>query len=387
MDNSQLPEEIRQLCASLGKFIERELLPREEGIRIDGEKEYPLDLIEWTRKRSVELGFYGIFMPEEVGGGGLGRLGMVALQVDVARSGSQLAHIALGDAGGPSRLLLDAGEHIRDSYLLPSMRAEKTSCFALSEPNAGSDAASIETTAVKTGDSYRLNGTKHMVSQGARADYAIVFAVTNKALRARGGISCFVVDMDTPGLTITRHQRAMGGLSEPVEIVFDDCTIPLSNLVGQEGFGFLMAMRWLADGRLSMAATAVGMAELLLNLSIEHAKNRVQFGEPIAKKGAIGNMLADMATELYAARVMLYDTAERGDEGMDIGTECSMTKLFATEMADRAADTAMQIHGGTGYMRDCIVERIFRDVRAMRIGEGTSEIHRMIIARNLLRNI
>ena len=382
---SLLPEEIRQLCASMRRFIDKELLPKEEGTRDEIDFASRRALVDWTRMRSVELGFYGAFMPDEVGGGGLGSLAMVALKEEIAHSGSLLAHCLLGDVNGPSPLLLDSNDHIRENYLLPSMRAEKASCFALSEPNAGSDAASIETTAVRNGGSYLLNGTKHMVSQGAHADYAIMFAVTNKALRARGGISCFVVDMDTPGLTITRAQHPMGGPSEPVEIALEDCAVPASNLVGQEGFGFVMAMRWLGDGRLGMAATAIGLAELLLDLSVEHAKNRVQFGAPIAKKGAVQHMIADMATELYAARMMVYETARKADQGMDILRECSMTKLFATEMVNRAADTALQIHGGMGYMRDCIVERIFRDVRAMRIGEGTSEIHRMIIAKSLLR--
>jgi len=380
-----LPEEIRQLHSSLRKFIERELLPRENEIDADGGLLSNNEVIDWVRRRSVEVGFFGIFMPEEVGGGGLGALGTAVLREEVSRSGCRLAHLVLGDVDGPSPLLLDSNEHIHQNYLGPSIRAEKISCFALSEPNAGSDAASIETSAAKDGDSYILNGTKHMVSQGARADYMITFAVTNKALRARGGISCFVVDMDSPGLTITRRQRPMGGLSEPVELVFEDCAVPAANMVGQEGFGFVMAMRWLAEGRLAMAASAIGLAQLLLDLSIEHAKNRVQFGQPIGRKGAIQNMIADMATELYAARMMVYETAQKIDRREDAMRECSMTKLFASEMANRAADTAMQIHGGMGYMRDCMVERIFRDVRAMRIGEGTSEIHRMIIARSLLR--
>ncbi len=383
--NPTLPEEIRQLRASLRRFIEKELLPKESKLDAAIEFDSHRELIEWTRKRSLELGFFGAFMPEEVGGGGLSTLAVAALTEEIGRSGSRLAHCVLGDVDGPSPLLLDANDHIRSAYLLPSMQAEKTGCFALSEPNAGSDAASIETTAGRSGDSYILNGVKHMVSQGAHSDYMITFAVTNKALRARGGISCFVVDMDSPGLTITRRQRPMGGLSDPVEIVFEDCLVPASNMVGQEGFGFMMAMRWLANGRLGMAATAIGLTQLLLDLSIEHAKNRVQFGGPIAKKGAIQKMIADMATELYASRVMVYETARRADDGEDVLRECSMTKLFATETAGRAADAALQIHGGMGYMSDCIVERIYRDVRAMRIGEGTSEIHRMIIAKSLLR--
>jgi len=381
-----LPEDIRQLCASLSRFIEKELLPKETTTGGEFTFESNRELVDWTRRRSVELDFFGAFMPEEVGGGGLGALAVAALKERVAHSGSRLAHCVLGDFDGPSPLLLESNEHIHRNYLLPTMRADKASCFALSEPNAGSDAASIETAARRDGDSYLLSGVKHMVSQGAHADYAIIFAVTNKALRARGGISCFVVDMDSPGLTITRHQQPMGGLADPVEIVFEDCAVPASNLVGQEGFGFMMAMRWLGDGRIGMAATAIGLAQLLLDLSTEHAKNRVQFGAPIAKKGAIQKMIADMATELYAARMMVYETARRADEGEDVLRECSMTKLFATEMVNRAADAALQIHGGMGYMRDCIVETIFRDVRAMRIGEGTSEIHRMIIAKSLLRN-
>lgn len=381
-----LPEEIRQVRSSLRRFIEKEIIPREESLGTDEEVVSDRETVLWVCKRSIELGFYGIFMPEDIGGGNLGYLGMVALREEIACSGSQLAHVVLGDLAGPSRLLLDSSDHIMNKYLLPAMRAEKVSCFALTEPSAGSDAASIETTATRDGDSYILNGVKHMVSQGARADYAIVFVVTNKTLRARGGISCLVVDMDSPGLTITKRQRAMGGLSDPVEVTFEDCEVPATNLVGPEGFGFLLAMRWLADGRLATSAMAVGLADLLLRMSIEHAKNREQFGVPIGRKGAIQAMIADMSTELYAARMMTYETARRADEGLDVVNECSMTKLYATEMVNRAADTAMQIHGGMGYMSECIIERIYRDVRAMRIGEGTSEIHRMIIARNLLRD-
>ncbi|RJP67524.1 MAG: acyl-CoA dehydrogenase [Candidatus Abyssobacteria bacterium SURF_17] len=380
-----LPDELHQLRASLRHFIGDELLPRERESRFDEDTELPQKLMDWARKRAVELGFYGMLMPREVGGGGLGHVGMVVLKEEIGRSGSYLGQLVLGDAGGPSRLLVECSDHVHQSYLLPSMRAEKISCFALSEPNAGSDAASIETTAVRDGDSYVLNGTKHMVSHGAHADYAIVFAVTNKALRARGGISCFLVDMDSPGLRITRRHRPMGGFTEPVEIVFEDCAVPASHLVGPEGFGFVMAMRWLADGRLAMAATAVGTAELLLQSSTNHANRSSQSTRARSERSSIRNMLAEMATELYAARGMLYDTAWRADNGMDMHRECSMTKLFATEMVNRAADAALQIHGAASFESGCLVERIFRDVRAMRIGEGTSEIHRMIIAKSLLR--
>ncbi len=380
-----LPEHARLLRDSLRRFIEQELLPRENEVCLEDDSALPRGLMDWTRRRAVELGFYGVFMPEEVGGRGLGRVGMVALKEEIARSGSHLAELVLGDNGGPSRLLLESSDHVRDNYLIPAMRAEKFSCFALSEPNAGSDAASIETTAVRNGDSYLLNGVKHMVSQGARADYAIVFAVTNKALRARGGISCYVVDMDSPGLRIAGRHRPMGGFTEPVEIVFEDCVVPASNMVGPEGFGFVMAMRWLADGRLAMAATAVGLAELLLDLSVKHVKSRGRPFGSTAEEGAVRNMLANMATELYGARMMVYDTAWRADNGDDVHRESSMTKLFATETADRCADAAVQIHAEAGCTHGSAVERIYRDVRAMRIGEGTSEIHRMIIAKSLLR--
>jgi len=378
------PEETRQLCDAVRKFVEREIGPLDEEIR---ERDaIPIELINEARRRGVAAGFYGMFMPEEVGGGGLELLTTAVLFEDVARQGSRLARFALGAHGGPTPILLACNDEQREKFLLPVMRGEKTTCFALTEPDAGSDAAAIRTTAVKDGDNYILNGVKHFITNGPYADFAMVYAVTDKELGARGGVSCFLVDKDTPGFSVARIQKTMAGDELQAELAFEDCVVPAKNIMGEPGQGFLLAMQWIGHGRLLIGAMCVGVADLLLKMSTEYAKQRVQFGKPISSKQAIQWMLADTATEIYAARMMLYNAAWKADQGENIIKETSMVKLYATEMVNRVADRALQIHGGMGYMRELPIERIFREVRVLRIVEGTSEIQRFIISRFLLND-
>ena len=379
-----IPEETRQLCDAVGRFIDREIRPLDEQVK--GEDITPPDLIQEARQRGVAAGFYGMFMPEEVGGGGLDLLPTAMLMEDVARRGSRMTRFALGAHGGPTPILLACNDEQREKFLAPVMRAEKTTCFALTEPDAGSDAAAIRTTAVKDGDNYILNGVKHFITNGPYADFAMVYAVTDKELGARGGVTCFLVDMDTPGFSVARVQKTMAGDELQAELALEDCIVPAQNILGEIGQGFLLAMRWIGHGRLLIGAMCVGVADLLLKMSTDYAKQRVQFGKPIASKQAIQWMLADTATEIYAARMMVYDAAWKADQGENIVKETSMVKLFATEMVNRAADRALQVHGGMGYMRDLPIERIFREVRVLRIVEGTSEIQRFIISRFLLND-
>ena len=379
-----IPEEIEMLRQSLRKFIEKEVIPMEEKAGYDPDDGVPQELLQKVRKRSYELGFWAIDLPEEYGGGGLNTLGTVILREEVSKYFSSLTQAIFGGPEGPSKIILAGTEEQIQKYLVPVIKAEKTCCFALTEPNAGSDAASIETSAIKDGDEWVINGLKHYITNGPNADYAIVFAVNDKEKRGRGGITCFLVDKGTPGFSLGRIQYTMGGGDSQCELVFEDCRVPNENVLGEVGMGFVTAMTFLGGGRLTIAAGAVGMTEKLLKTSAEYAKQRVQFGKPIASKQAIQWMLADIATELFAARNMVYNTAWRIDRGEMAIKEMAMCKLYATELVNRAADVAMQIHGGMGYMKELPIERVYRSVRALTIVEGTSEIQRFIISRALL---
>jgi acyl-CoA dehydrogenase len=237
---------------------------------------------------------------------------------------------------------------------------------------------------VKDGDNYVLNGVKHFITNGPYADFAMVYAVTDRKLGARGGVTCFLVEKGTPGFSVARVQKTMAGDNLQAELAFVDCVVPSRNILGEAGQGFLLAMQWIGHGRLLIGAMCVGVSDLLLKMSTDYAKQREQFGKPISSKQAIQWMLADSATEIYAARMMLYNAAWKADRGENIIKETSMVKLYATEMVNRIADRALQIHGGMGYMREFPIERIFREVRVLRIVEGTSEIQRFIISRFLL---
>ncbi len=379
-----IPEEIEMLRQSLRKFIEKEVLPMEQEAGYDPDDGAPQELLRKVRKRSYELGFWAIDLPEKCEGGGLNTLGTVILREEVSKYFSSLTQAIFGGPEGPSKIILSGTEEQIQEYLVPVIKTEKTCCFALTEPNAGSDAASIETSAVKDGDEWVINGLKHFITNGPHADYAIVFVLTDREKRGRGGITCFLVDKDTPGFSIGRTQYTMGGADAQCELIFEDCRVPNKNVLGEVGMGFVAAMTFLGGGRLNIAAGAVGMTEKLLKASTEYAKQRVQFGKPIASKQAIQWMLADIATELFAARNMVYNTAWRLDQGEMAVKEMAMCKLYATELVNRAADIAMQIHGGMGYMKELPIERVYRGVRALTIVEGTSEIQRFIIARSVL---
>jgi acyl-CoA dehydrogenase len=287
---------------------------------------------------------------------------------------------------GSLGILFDGTEEQKRAYLPKLAGGEWTGAFALTEPNAGSDAAAIESTAVRQGEVFILNGRKQWITNADVAEVFTVMAVTDRDKRARGGITAFLVHRDTPGLTITRPHATMGFRGSHVcDLIFEDARVPAGNVLGKVGDGFKVAMKVLERGRLTMGAVCVGAAQRLLELSVAHAKQRVQFGKPIAEQQAIQFMLADTATEIYACRSMLHQTAWRMDRGERPTKEVAMVKLHCSEMVGRAADRAVQIHGGMGYMRDYPVERYYRDVRLIRIYEGTSEIQRLIIAREVLK--
>jgi acyl-CoA dehydrogenase len=376
----QLSAEVELLRTQTRRLVDRELRPR--SLEIERERRIPAEIIAQLR----ELGYFGITIPERYGGLGLSTLAHLVIQEELGRAHAAINMLISGNNGiGVMGLLLVGSESQKQRWLPRLATGESIAAFALTEPNAGSDAQAIETRAIRDGDRFILNGTKHYISRGDVADLVTVFAVTDPTTRARGGITAFVVEKGTPGFRVARIQESMGSdVIKQAELVFEDCPVSEENVVGEVGQGFATAMRVLDLGRLSLAARCLGTMEELLSLSVAHARTRVQFGKPIAEQQAIQHMLADTATDIALLRPGLYAAAERRDRGEAVTHDAAMLKLYASEALGRAADRAVQIHGGMGFMRDCVVEGIYREARMMRIVEGTSEIQRMLIARGVL---
>ncbi|MFQ5912351.1 MAG: acyl-CoA dehydrogenase family protein [Nitrospinota bacterium] len=376
----ELPEELKLLRDLVRNFVKKELVPLED--QVEEDDDVPPDTLRRLRTRARDLGLLGINIPKECGGSGLGMLANCIVREELGRTSLAMSYTVRG----PSPILSLGAPEQREKYLEPCLRAEKRDCFALTEPNAGSDAAAISTTAVRDGDRFILNGTKIFVTDGRKADFVIVFAVTDKEKRARGGITAFLVDKGTPGFTVGTLFKKMGWRgTDLAELVFTDCRVPADNVLGEVGQGFPLAMQWIDQGRLGVAAAAVGTAERLLDMAADYARQRVTFGKPLADRQAIQWMIVDSATEIAAARLLVNSAAREGDRGRDVRRQAAMAKLYATEMAGRVADRALQIHGGMGYMKDLPIERMYRDVRYTRIAEGTSEILRFLIARSILK--
>jgi acyl-CoA dehydrogenase len=386
-----IPEEIQELVASFRSFLDREVRPVEERFRPDfADDRFTEEMREAglaLRRRSAELGFYAAHMPESVGGQGLSNLGYTLLVEEGAKTALRFSAFVLGppNAEAPNPILMALPEHLHPKYVEPLVRAETTMCFALTEPEAGSDAQAIRTAARLEGDEWILNGRKHFITNGARADVAVVFAVTDPTVerRAGGGITAFLVERDAPGYIVGRKQRTLAGDTNQVELIFEDCRVPKENVVGEVGFGFQSAMRFLNGGRAYIGALCVGLADYLVRICTDYARDRRAFGKPIGKNQAVQWMLADSALEVHAARLMTYHLAWLVDRGEYPIKESSMVKLNNTEMVGRVADRAVQIYGGTGLLTEGPVEQIYRWVRMLRIVEGTSEIQRLIIARSL----
>ncbi len=384
----QVPEEYVALAASLRDYIEREIKPIDEQYaeqfqatgRIDGIVEIRREL----RKKSVASGFYGLFMPEEVGGAGVGYLGMALCYEELGRSGSYVAEGGgvLPGVEGPTPVLLDCDDDQRKRYLDPTMRAEREAAFALTEPEAGSDATRIRTRAVRKGGRFVVNGRKHFITHGAYADYVLLFAVTDPDQGAQGGITCFLVDTDTPGFSVARRQQTMYD-DHQAELAFEDLEIGAEQILGREGYGFYSAMKWINGRRIQIAAGAVGIADHLVRRMLDYAKTREAFGKPIGKYQYVQGMIVDSVCELEQARYLVYEAADRIDHGGDGRLEAAKAKYVASEMVNRVADRAIQVHGGNGFMTEMGIERYARYVRAMRLYEGTSEILKTNIAKGL----
>lgn len=335
-----------------------------------------------------EAGYFGITIAPEYGGLGLGLLDYTVILEQIAQSHRQWTLYVANNNGLASKAIKEVGtEAQRQKYLPGLARGEILACFALTEPEAGSDASAITTSAARNGDRWVLNGRKHYISAADIADVTVVITLSDKEKGARGGVTAFLVDKDNPGRKITRTHDSIGvDAVKQCEVVFENCEVGEDAVLGDVGQGFRIAMQTLDEGRLTVAASCVGHAQRCLDLMVTQARERKTFGKPLATRQAIQWMIADSAMEIHAARTMVLDAAAAKDRGESISLSASIAKLFASEMVSRVADRAIQIHGGSGIMNEVEVGRWWCDTRHYRIGEGASEIQRTIIARHLLGN-
>ena len=374
-------ETINQLVDLIERFVRERLVPNEE--RLAEEGKLPEDILEEMKA----LGLFGLTIPEEYGGLGLTMEEEILVAIALGRTSPAFRSIMGTNNGiGSAAVVFNGTEAQKQKYLPKYASGEWISCFCLTEPDAGSDASSLKTSAVRDGDHYILNGTKRYITNAKVAHTFNVMARTDPENKGARGISSFIVERDTPGITLGSVDKKMGQSgSMTCDVIFEDCRVPADNLIGEEGEGFITAMKVLDRGRLHISGVSVGVAERLIKDALEYALQRKQFGKPIAEQQLIQGMLADSQTETYAAKCMTLETARKRDNGENISTESSACKLFATEMVGRVADRAVQIHGGAGYMSEYAVERFYRDVRLFRLYEGTSQIQQVIIARNMMR--
>ncbi|MBU3708356.1 MAG: acyl-CoA dehydrogenase [Burkholderiaceae bacterium] len=376
------PQILKMLTDSVARFVRTKLVPAEP--TVDESDEIPATLINDMR----ELGLFGLAIPEEFGGLGLTMEEEVLVAFELAwTSPAFRSLIGTNNGIGSQGIIIDGTAAQKEKYLPRLASGELIASFALTEPDSGSDAASLRTSAVRDGEFYLLNGTKRYITNAPEAGVFTVMARTNPEIKGAAGISAFLVEAGTPGLTLGKRDIKMGQKgAHTCDVIFENCRVPADNLIGgKEGVGFKTAMKVLDKGRLHIAAVCVGVAERMLSDALAYAMERKQFGKPIADFQLIQAMLADSKAEIYAARSMVMDAARRRDDGEDISTEASCCKLFASEMCGRVADRAVQIHGGAGYISDYAAERFYRDVRLFRIYEGTSQIQQLLIARNMIR--
>jgi len=378
--NFQLSEEHIMLKQAVRSFAEKELKPK--AAEYDRSRQYPYENV----KKAADLNLMGIMIPEQYGGGGMDTMSYSIAIEEVSRCCASTGVIISAHNSLYCHPVQYFGtDEQKERYLTPFAKGEKIGAFCLTEPNAGSDASNQATTAVLKGDRYLLNGTKLFVTNGTAADAMIVFATTDREKKVYG-ISAFVVEKGFQGLAKGKDEVKLGiTCSGSCEIVLDNCEVPKENLLGKGGDGFKIAMNTLEEGRIGIAAQAVGIAQAVLDESIAYAKMRTQFGKPIAEFQAIQWMLSDMATEIEAARLLNYKAAATKDAGKRYGFESSMAKLFSSEVAMKAAVKGVQIFGGYGYINEYPMERLFRDAKITEIYEGTSEVQRLIISSMLLK--
>lgn len=375
-------ETFAQLLDTVARFVRERLVPLEAKVAEDDK--VPAEVVDEMRA----LGLFGLSIPQDYGGLGLTMEEEVRVGMELGRTSAAFRSVFGTNVGiGSQGLVMDGTEEQKRKYLPRIASGEIITSFALTEPEAGSDAASLRTTAKKDGEHYVLNGTKRFITNAPEADLFTVMARTGAPGSGAGGVTAFAVEASTPGISVGHWDRKMGQQgAHTADVIFEDARVPADAVIGGvEGRGFKTAMKVLDRGRLHISSVCVGMAERLIADSLAYARDRKQFGQAIAEFQLVQAMLADSRTEAYAARAMLLDAAKRRDAGEAVATEAACCKYFASEMVGRVADRAVQIHGGAGYMAEYGIERFYRDVRLFRIYEGTSQIQQLVIARNMLR--
>ena len=373
-----------QFLDTVSRFVRERLVPIEAQVADDDQ--IPDGIVEAMR----DMGLFGMTLPEDYGGLGLTMEEEVRVLFELCKTSPAFRSLIGTNNGiGGQGILLDGTPEQKAHWLPKLASGEVIGSFALTEPDAGSDAASLKTSARRDGDVYVLNGSKRFITNAPRAKIFTVMARTDPAQKGAGGITAFIVERDTPGLSLGKPDKKMGQRgAHTCDVIFEDCRVPAQNIIGgQEGLGFKTAMKVLDRGRIHIAAVCVGVAERLIADALKYASERKQFGKAIGEFQLVQALLADSRAEAYAARCMVVDAARRRDDGEKISTEAACAKMFASEMVGRVADRAVQIFGGAGYIADYGVERFYRDVRLFRIYEGTTQIQQTIIARNMLREI
>jgi acyl-CoA dehydrogenase len=376
------PESFDILLGTVSRFVRERLIPREQ--EVADTDAIPADILQEMRG----MGLFGLTIPEQYGGLGLTMEEEVRVSMELCRAAPAFRSIVGTNNGiGSQGIVIDGTEDQKRRYLPRLAAGELIGSFALTEPGAGSDAASLTTSARRDGAHYVLNGAKRYITNAPQAGVFTVMARTDLKSKDAAGVSAFIVERDTPGLSVGKPDRKMGQRgAHTADVVFDNVRVPAESLIGgKEGMGFKTAMKVLDKARLNIAAVSVGAAQRLLDEALGYALERKQFGQPIAEFQLVQAMLADSQAELYAARSMTLEAARKRDGGDTITLEASCAKLFASEMVSRVADRAVQIHGGAGYMQESAVERLYRDVRLFRLFEGTSQIQQLVIARQLIR--
>ncbi|WP_321912330.1 MULTISPECIES: acyl-CoA dehydrogenase family protein [unclassified Paraburkholderia] len=375
-------ETMNVLLDNVARFVRERLVPNEE--RVAETDEIPADIVDDMKA----MGLFGLTIPEQYGGLDLTMEEEVLVMLELGKTSPAFRSIIGTTVGiGSQGIVIDGTEEQKARWLPKLASGEIIASFALTEPGAGSDAASIKTRAERRGDHYVVNGTKRFITNAPQAGMFTLMARTNPDEPRAGGITSFIVDAKTPGISFGKRDKKMGQRgAHTCDVIFEDVKVPAENIIGgKEGVGFKTAMKVLDKGRIHIAAICVGVAQRMLDDALRYAMEREQFGEKIAEFQLVQAMLADSQTELYAARCMVLDAARRRDAGQNVSTEAACAKLFASEMCGRVADRAVQIFGGAGYMSDYGIERFYRDVRIFRIYEGTSQIQQIVIARNMIR--
>ena len=382
MMDFKLPEELQMLQQNLRRYVDNEMIPYERET-LNGIELKP----EWREKFQdgmKKLGLWMMDVPEEYGGPGLSLLAKSIVWQELGRT---IALPAREDGiTGPQvrHILFQLQGEMREKYLMPTLRGEKRACFAQTEPDAGSDPGGMRTTAVLEGDHYVINGVKRFITGAGKSDYMQLMAATDRSKGSRGGISCFIVDMNTPGVKLTAQYETMMG-DTPWEIVLDNVRVPVSHRVGEEGKGFGLAQKWLGAGRVKHGSRALGVAERSLEMAVKYSHQRSTFGKPLAERQGIQWQLTDIWMNLDVATLLVRRAASLIDDGQEARVEAYHCKYFADEMAFSAIDRCMQIHGGIALTTDLPIERMWRQQRSYRITEGASEVMRMVIARHVMK--